>query len=81
MQHPPKPPQHTPTLSFWPHVQLRVASERLGAQLDAVVSAYHVGFARSIQNYSQILEQFHEAKDQVRAQALYCATTRSNVPP
>eukprot|EP00198_Chlamydomonas_reinhardtii_P011037 XP_001700374.1 component of the exocyst complex [Chlamydomonas reinhardtii] len=47
--------------------ELRDTSERLGAQLDAVVEGYHTGFARSIQNYSQILALFAESKEQVDA--------------
>ncbi|KAG2428861.1 hypothetical protein HYH02_014272 [Chlamydomonas schloesseri] len=47
--------------------ELRDTSERLGAQLDAVVEGYHTGFARSIQNYSQILALFAESKEQVES--------------
>ncbi|KXZ42768.1 hypothetical protein GPECTOR_119g399 [Gonium pectorale] len=47
--------------------ELRNACERLGYQLDAVVEGYHAGFARSIQNYSQILQLFEESKQQVES--------------
>lgn len=67
-------PLRHPSLSPQPHprpaaraAQLRDTSERLGAQLDAVVEGYHTGFARSIQNYSQILALFAESKEQVDA--------------
>ncbi len=38
--------------------------------VDQVVQGYHSGFARSIQNYSQILQLFTEAKEQVGANAV-----------
>jgi hypothetical protein len=38
--------------------------------VDQVVQGYHSGFARSIQNYSQILHLFTEAKEQVGGLAL-----------
>ena len=62
-------------------MQLREASERLGAQLDSVVEAYHNGFARAIQNYSAILALFAESKEQVRCldlgkPALLCTPVR-----
>ncbi|GFR46534.1 hypothetical protein Agub_g8125, partial [Astrephomene gubernaculifera] len=47
--------------------ELRDASERLGCQLDAVVEGYHAGFARSIHNYSHILQLFGESKEQVES--------------
>lgn len=33
--------------------------------VDVVVDGLHVGFARSIQNYSHILQLFNESKEQV----------------
>lgn len=46
-------------------LQLRDQEERLAELVDGMVQGYHSGFARSIQNYSQILHLFGEAKDQV----------------
>lgn len=33
--------------------------------VDQMVQGYHSGFAKSIQNYSQILQLFGDAKEQV----------------
>ena len=35
--------------------------------MDDVVEVYHEGFAKSIQNYSRILQLFQETKQQVAA--------------
>lgn len=45
--------------------QLRETEERLSELVDVVVDGLHVGFARSIQNYSHILQLFKESKEQV----------------
>jgi hypothetical protein len=45
--------------------QLKEQQQRLDSLVDTVVQGYHSGFARSIQNYSQILHLFTEAKEQV----------------
>lgn len=50
--------------------QLRETEERLSELVDVVVDGLHVGFARSIQNYSHILQLFKESKEQVRYQSL-----------
>jgi hypothetical protein len=55
-------------------VQLRDQEERLAELVDGMVQGYHSGFARSIQNYSQILHLFGEAKDQVGFAAALLAT-------
>ena len=47
------------------HPQLREKEDRLSELVDGVVEGYHSGFARSIQNYSLILQLFQEAKQQV----------------
>lgn len=49
--------------------QLRDRESRLSDMVDMVVEGYHVGFARSIQNYSQILALFQDARQQVRCLA------------
>lgn len=46
-------------------IQLREQQARLDALVDEVVQRHHGGFARSIQNYSQILQLFEEAKEQL----------------
>lgn len=46
-------------------LQLREREARLGELLDMVVEGYHTGFARSIQNYSQILQLFEDSRQQV----------------
>jgi hypothetical protein len=46
-------------------VQLRGQEERLLGLVDRMVQGYHGGFVKSIQNYSQILQLFTEAKEQV----------------
>jgi hypothetical protein len=48
-----------------PCVQLRGQEARLIALVDALATGYHSGFARSIQNYSQILQLFGDATQQV----------------
>ena len=35
------------------------------ALVDKMVAGYHTGFAKSIQNYSQILHLFEDSKEQV----------------
>jgi hypothetical protein len=52
--------------------QLRDQEERLAALVDALVQGYHAGFAKSIQNYSQILHLFGEAKEQARCCCCCC---------
>ncbi|MEW5303809.1 MAG: hypothetical protein WDW36_006464 [Sanguina aurantia] len=47
--------------------ELRDTEERLSELVDVVVDGLHVGFARSIQNYSHILQLFNESKEQVDA--------------
>ena len=54
--------EHGATLCL---TQLKEQQERLEILVDQVVQGYHGGFARSIQNYSQILHLFSEAKEQV----------------
>lgn len=49
----------------WHCMQLRERESRLGELVDMVVENYHPGFARSIQNYSQILQLFQDSKEQV----------------
>lgn len=51
-------------------VQLRDQEEVLAELVEALVQGYHSGFAKSIQNYSQILQLFGEAKDQVGLRGL-----------
>ena len=46
----------SPTQSARPHNQLREKENRLSELVDGVVEGYHSGFARSIQNYSLILQ-------------------------
>ncbi|GAX74536.1 hypothetical protein CEUSTIGMA_g1985.t1 [Chlamydomonas eustigma] len=46
-------------------IQLRSQEDRLSESVDDVVEAYHNGFAKSIQNYSLILQLFQESKQQV----------------
>uniref|UniRef100_A0A383V4Z3 Exocyst complex component Sec8 n=1 Tax=Tetradesmus obliquus TaxID=3088 RepID=A0A383V4Z3_TETOB len=45
--------------------QLRDQEQRLVTLVDQMVQGYHSGFAKSIQNYSQILQLFGDAKEQV----------------
>eukprot|EP00878_Enallax_costatus_P035229 GHUV01039237.1.p1 GENE.GHUV01039237.1~~GHUV01039237.1.p1 ORF type:complete len:191 (+),score=32.53 GHUV01039237.1:1293-1865(+) len=45
--------------------QLRDQEQRLAILVDNMVQGYHSGFARSIQNYSRILQLFGDAKEQV----------------
>ncbi len=45
--------------------QLRQQEDRLMGLVDKMVQGYHSGFAKSIQNYSQILHLFGDAKEQV----------------
>ena len=53
---PPCPPAHTVFPPACPHNQLREKENRLSELVDGVVEGYHSGFARSIQNYSLILQ-------------------------
>jgi hypothetical protein len=46
-------------------LQLRDQEQRLVTLVDQMVQGYHSGFAKSIQNYSQILQLFGDAKEQV----------------
>lgn len=46
-------------------LQLRKHEARLAELVDMVVEGYHPGFARSIQNYSQILQLFQDSREQV----------------
>lgn len=46
-------------------LQLREQEQRLVTLVDRMVQGYHSGFAKSIQNYSQILHLFGDAKEQV----------------
>lgn len=46
-------------------MQLRQQEERLAGLVDKMVQGYHSGFAKSIQNYSQILYLFADSKEQV----------------
>ncbi|KAI8462821.1 MAG: hypothetical protein J3K34DRAFT_527482 [Monoraphidium minutum] len=45
--------------------ELREQEARLMALVDALAAGYHSGFARSIQNYSQILQLFGDSAQQV----------------
>jgi hypothetical protein len=56
-------------------LQLRDQEERLAELVDGMVQGYHSGFARSIQNYSQILNLFGEAKDQVGSSGTHSSNT------
>eukprot|EP00775_Hariotina_reticulata_P001681 gene1681-2025_t len=46
--------------------ELRDQEQRLATLVDKMVQGYHSGFAKSIQNYSQILQLFGDAKEQWR---------------
>lgn len=46
-------------------MQLEEKQACLDELVDVVVEGYHQGFAKSIQNYSQILQLFAETKEQV----------------
>eukprot|EP00798_Chlamydomonas_sp_ICE-L_P015993 gene15993-22127_t len=46
-------------------VKLRQTQGRLDNAVDLIVESYHNGFARSIQNYSRILQLFQDSKQQV----------------
>ncbi|GFH16572.1 Sec8_exocyst domain-containing protein, partial [Haematococcus lacustris] len=46
--------------------QIRDHEARIGDLVDMVVEGYYTGFAHSIQSYSQILQQFQDARQQVR---------------
>ena len=52
-------------LVYRSRTQLREKEDRLSELVDGVVEGYHSGFARSIQNYSLILQLFQESKQQV----------------
>lgn len=59
------PRPHDPPFPTRPRPQLRGHEARLAALVDALATSHHAGFARSIQNYSRILQLFGEAGAQI----------------
>ena len=53
-------------------MQLREQHERVEQLVDGVVEGYYNGFNKAIANYSQILQLFTDAQDQVSAPGCRC---------